>query len=62
MPATTSPACADQALSHGLPRAAVRSGEIPAPRIASTPERIAELRRVTRDTREGLWPQEGVVA
>jgi beta-N-acetylhexosaminidase len=37
--------------------AAVRSGEISASRIVSALERIAELRRATRDTREPLRPQ-----
>lgn len=37
--------------------AAVRSGEIPASRIVSALERIAGLRRATRDTREPLRPQ-----
>jgi len=39
-----------------LTRSAVRSGEIPASRIVSGLERVAELRRVTRDTREPLRP------
>jgi beta-N-acetylhexosaminidase len=36
---------------------AVRSGDIPTSRILSALQRIAELRRATRDTREPLRPQ-----
>lgn len=36
---------------------AVRSGEVPASRVVSALKRIAELRRLTRDTREPLRPQ-----